>query len=291
MSDSVLAFLLIVAFFVLTAAVRFFKTLDDDVWRAVRMPVIAGLLAGIVLTVAPLHPAIIAITLTVAAWWGRLSGHESEPVDGMLVGATTGASAAIPLVIARSDDALYLLSVCILAAATAGYGVTFAALHVVDKLRQLALDGVATAAAVAVAFVPEFAERNGVDERAIAFAAASSVPLLALAAVFQQWRHVREELRDEASLGFIDQDDVRTTAHPLFRLGRGGWHDREAHREFVRLANQIALRKRQQRRRSGEVARIYQLEIMKLRMQMQQMSEINRAAHPEASDTIRPHEA
>ena len=44
------------------------------------------------------------------------------------------------------------------------------------------------------------------------------------------------------------------------------------HRDFVRIANKIALRKRQQRTRTEEIARLYQLEVIKLRMQMQEMS-------------------
>src|SRR6185436_5668235 len=49
-----------------------------------------------------------------------------------------------------------------------------------------------------------------------------------------------------------------------------------AHREFVRLANEIALRKRHQRGRPDDTARLYQLEIIKLRMQIQEMSKIDR---------------
>ena len=104
------------------------------------------------------------------------------------------------------------------------------------------------------------------------------MPLLAVAAVFKQWRSVRAELSHEASLGFMDDVDVRPTAHPIRRLGRGGWFNAAAHREFVRLSNKIALRKRQQRNRPDEIARLYQLEIIKLRMQVQEMTKIDRDA-------------
>ena len=87
---------------------------------------------------------------------------------------------------------------------------------------------------------------------------------------------MRAELSHEASLGFVNDADVRRTAHPLLRLGSGGWADRKAHREFVRLANKIALRKRQQRNRPDDIARLYQVEIIKLRMQIQEMSKIDR---------------
>src|ERR671938_191992 len=66
--------------------------------------------------------------------------------------------------------------------------------------------------------------------------------------------------------------------HFFKRLGAAGWSDKQAHREFVRLANRIALRKRQQRDRTDEMARLYQLEIIKLRMQIQEMSRIDHHA-------------
>ena len=121
---------------------------------------------------------------------------------------------------------------------------------------------------------------------------AIAIPLLAVIIVFQQWPDVRTELSHEASLGFIADGDVRRTANPLLRMGGGGWADRKAHREFVRLANKIALRKRQQRDRPDEIARLYQLEIIKIRMQIQEMSRIDRAVlaashdHEMPSDTI-----
>ncbi|HEX9160900.1 MAG TPA: hypothetical protein VF980_04265, partial [Thermoanaerobaculia bacterium] len=72
-----------------------------------------------------------------------------------------------------------------------------------------------------------------------------------------------------------DDADVRTTAHPFLRLGRAGWNDAGAHREFVRIASRIALRKRQQRNRPDDMARLYQLEIIKLRMQLRDMTRID----------------
>jgi len=84
------------------------------------------------------------------------------------------------------------------------------------------------------------------------------------------------ELAHEAAIGVIDADEVRTTAHPILRFTRAGWSDAAAHREFVRLANRIALRKRQQRNRPDDTARLYQLEIIKLRMQLKEMANIER---------------
>ena len=64
----------------------------------------------------------------------------------------------------------------------------------------------------------------------------------------------------------------------------------------MRLANRIALRKRQQRDRTDDEARLYQLEIIKLRMQIQEMSRIDRAvlnagAGEEGSSDTMTHDA
>jgi hypothetical protein len=130
--------------------------------------------------------------------------------------------------------------------------------------------------------------RSGLAERQVAIAAAALVPLLIIVTMFKQWPSVRAELRHEAALGVIDDEDVRPTAHPLLRLGRAGWHDADAHREFVRIANKIALRKRQQRGRPEEVARLYQLEVIKLRMELQEMTRIDRAMRAQAESVTDP---
>jgi len=167
----------------------------------------------------------------------------------------------------------------ILAGAVAGYGITFAAFHVAERRRQLVIDAVTAVAAVGVAYLPSLIAGR---DRVVLIAVAAAVPVVIVAAVFRQWPDVRAELRHEASLGFMTDADVRPTAHPLLRLGGGGWADRRAHRKFVRLANKIALRKRQQRDRTDDMARLYQLEIIKLRMQIQEMSKIDR----DVSDTM-----
>ena len=278
MSEPVFALLLVLSFFIAIAIVRFFKTLDNDFWRAVATPVIAGLAAGVLIRLVDagpsLRPLVVGITVTIAALYARLTGEESEPADGMLLGAASGAAASIPLVI-NTDWELLAFAMCVIAGAIAGYGITFAAFHVADKMKQLLLDVVTAAVAVGAAHVPFALHRAGVRDTRTALITAAVIPLLAVITVFRQWPDMRAELRHEASLGFVDDSDVRATAHPFLRLGRGGWNDPNAHREFVRIANRIALRKRQQRNRSDEMARLYQLEIIKLRMQLQQMARID----------------
>lgn len=279
MSDPLLALVLNVAFLVAIAAASYFKTLERDLWIEARLPLIAGAICGIAILYAKFVPSFVAtgVLMTVAALYVRLTGRESEPADGMILGAITGAAASLPLIVLSDERELLRFAGCLLAGAVAGYGITFGLTHVRDKMRQAAVDAATVALAVAAAWTPALLLRfGGFTEREIAIGAVLLVPLLVVATVFKQWPSVRAELRHEAALGFIDEEDVRATAHPILRLGRAGWHDAEAHRAFVRMANKIALRKRLQRTRTEEIARLYQLEVIKLRMQMQEMSAIDR---------------
>ena len=262
MTGPVLTLILIVALFAAVAAVRFFRTLDAIFWRDAATPVVAGLIAGILFYFVSDHFAVIGIVLTLAALYTRLTGRESEPGDGMLLGSLTGASAAL--------FNLDRFSECVLAGAIAGYGVTYAAFYVRRRGKQIAIDAVTAIAAVGGALLPRWIAIPDHD-----LAVAILIPLLGIAALFKQWRDVTHELMDEANLGFIDVGDVRIVAHPFRRLGAAGWADPNARREFVRVANTIALRKRQQRNRPEEEVRLYQVEIIKLRMQLQEMSRID----------------
>lgn len=279
MSDPVLALILIVSFFAAVTVASWFKTLDTGLWTEGRIPLIAGLVSGAIVwfvTFAP-RPLMTGIVLTAAALYVRLTGRESEPVEGMSLGSISGAAATIPLVLLAGTDELLQFSACVLAGAVAGYGITFGLTHVRDKVRQAAVDAVTAAFAVGAAWAPSLVARAGrFTDRQIAIGGAALVPLLIVITVFRQWPVVREELRQEAVLGFIADEDAEITAHPVRRFGRGGWHDAGAHREFVRIATRMALRKRQQRGRPDDTARLYQLEVIKLRMQMQEMSAIDR---------------
>ena len=300
MTDPVLALLLIAGFVIVAWLAHFFRTLASDFWTSARNPLLAGIVAGFLISLSRHSPdaqiIAIGVLLTAAALYSRLTGDESEPTDGMLLGALSGAAASIGLVM-NGDEPLRGFAQCVLAGAVAGFGITWGVLHVADKTRQVIWDVGTAAAAMATAWTPIALARYGLDDRRVAVSAGALVPLVVIAAVFKQWPDVRAELRHEASLGFIDDVDVRATAHPLLRLGRGGWTNAGAHREFVRIANQIALRKRQQRYRTEGMARLYQLEVMKLRMQLQDMSRIERTSaarrgHDDelSSDTMRPSE-
>jgi hypothetical protein len=292
MSDPVLCIVVYAVFLAAMAAAHFFKTLDNDLGTAWRTALAMGVAVAFVLfLIRALYPVAGGIALTLAALYVRHTGRETEAIDGMIVGSVMGATAAIPFVM-TSIHASTIIAALMLAGAVAGFGITFAVFHVADKRKQIAFDVATAAAAILTAWLPSLAVRY-VSERHILLIVAGVLPLIVAGAVFQQWPDVRAELRHESSLGFLSDSDVRTTAHPLLRLGRGGWADRRAHREFVRLANRIALRKRQQRYRTEDVARLYQIEIIKLRMQIQEMSRIDRdvlsatGRDRESSDTMR----
>ncbi|HEX6161359.1 MAG TPA: hypothetical protein VF111_14385 [Thermoanaerobaculia bacterium] len=288
MADPVLAFVPIVSFIAAMAMASYFKTLDQSLFRDAQVPLVAGVVGGIAIRFADVSPVarIVAtgVVLTIIALYVRLTGRESEPADGMTLGALTGATAALPLALSGEGELLRLAE-CLLAGAVAGFGITFALTKITDKLQQAAIDALTAAVAVGAAYLPTLLQRSRIPEREIALGATALIPLLLIATVFKQWPQVRAELRHEASLGFIDDEDVRRTAHPILRLGRGGWHDAGAHREFVRIATRMALRKRQQRQRTEDVARLYQLEVIKLRMEMQEMARIDRAMRRDATQT------
>ena len=277
MSDPVLCIVVYAVFLAAMAAAHYFKTLDNDLGTAWRTAFVFGLaIAFLLFLVRALYPVVGGIALTLAALYVRHTGRETEAVDGMIVGSVIGATAAVPFVM-TSMHAASIIAALMLAGGVAGYGITFAVFHVADKRRQIAFDVATAAIAIAAAWLPSLAVRYGIRERHILLAVAAALPLIVVITVFRQWPDVRAELRHESSLGFLSDRDVRTTAHPLLRLGRGGWADGRARREFVRLANRIALRKRQQRNRTEDESRLYQLEIIKLRMQIQEMSRIDLA--------------
>jgi hypothetical protein len=279
MTDSVVALVLIAPFLVLMTIVRFFKTADGAFWTWARAPIVTGFIAGLVIRFAESGTAadyfVIGVVLTIAALYVRRIGDETVTTDGMILGAFLGGAAALPSFIDQSGVLLHFAE-CVLAGAIAGLGITYATRFVKSAGKRLVTDAVTALVAVAASTLPGLAARNAVSESLVAEAVALGIPLIVIAAIFQQWSDVRGELSHEASLGFIDSGQVRSTANPFLRLGHAGWSDPRAHREFVRVATKLAVRKRQQRHRPDDVARLYQLEIIKLRMQLQQMVQIDR---------------
>src|SRR5207237_3299961 len=98
MTDPVLLLIVIAVFFIVTAGAHYFKTLAADVWHAWRTPLAAGLVAGVILWPFHAQEIVAGIVLSAAALYVRLTGRESESIDGMLLGGCSGAAAAAVLI-------------------------------------------------------------------------------------------------------------------------------------------------------------------------------------------------
>src|SRR5438477_8824038 len=99
MTDPVLALVLAIVFLPLLVAVRWFKTLETDVWRTWRTPVAAGAVGGGALHMFVANAVAIGVILTLAALYVRLTGEETEPSEGMLLGAAAGDVAAFIVIV------------------------------------------------------------------------------------------------------------------------------------------------------------------------------------------------
>src|SRR3954452_24236685 len=194
MSDPVLCIVVYVVFLAAMAAAHFFKTLDNDLGTRWSTAFAAGVVVAVLLfLVRALYPVIGGIALTLAALYVRHTGHETEAVDGMIVGSVIGATAAVPFVM-TSVHAAGIIAALMLAGAVAGYGITFAVFHVADKRRQIAFDVATAGGAVLVAWLPSLAVRYRISDRNILLVVATALPLIVVIATFQQWPDLRAEL-------------------------------------------------------------------------------------------------
>src|SRR5438477_9521644 len=155
MSDPVFTFALIACYFAALAAARWFKTLDSDFVRAAATPSATGVACGLVILWLndyldrPLRAALIGALMTFGAVYIRHTGDESEPIDGMLLGAIAGGAAAIPLAFNGADEPR-LFAQCAAAASIAGFGITFASQH---RAKQLMIDCATGITAIVAAVV------------------------------------------------------------------------------------------------------------------------------------------
>lgn len=280
MTDTTLSLVLAILFILAMAGVRYFKTLEPRFWSWATTPIVAGVIAGLLVFrflpfASPLaHLLVLAAVMTATMVYVRRVGDESEPLHGLILGAVTGMAALAGSI--QLDAVLPAMCQSLLAATVAGLGITIGTRHVGAPARQLLTDVVTFVVALAAAAIPSLVVPSILTSRELAIGIACATPLFVIFSVFQQWPAVRKELRDEAQLGFFDAAEVRSVAHPLLRLGRNRWVDLSARREYVRLANRLARRKHQQRGRPGEVARLHQLEIIQIRMQLQEIAQVER---------------
>ena len=206
--------------------------------------------------------ALIAGLVLVLALFGR---GAIDAISRLELAAFTGLGMALILVSFRSADPLLDLARALLAAAAVGLAFT-------GWRRTEIAAGVGFAGGILAAIAPGVLAQAGVPPRSLAIGAATVVPVILLINVVRRWGVIRRELADEARLGLFGDGDIERVAHPLKRLRRGKGENRDAHLRFVQLATSLAMRKRQQRMLPEADARLMQLEILKLRMELSEMT-------------------
>jgi len=188
-----------------------------------------------------------------------------DAISRLELASFTGLGMALMLVAFRSTDLWLDIARVLLAAAAVGLAFT--------GWRKTA---VAAAVGFGVGFLAAMAPRllvaAGIPARSMAVAAAALVPVILLINVVRRWSVIRRELADESRLGLFGDSDIERVAHPLKRLRKGKGENKDAHLRFVQLATSLAMRKRQQRTLPETDARLVQLEILKLRMELSEMT-------------------
>lgn len=124
-----------------------------------------------------------------------------------------------------------------------------------------------------------------------ALAIGAALPFAAMITFYLSRRGVVAlELREEAELGFLTADDATTLSHPLRRFHYGSWKNREARRKYVQVAERLAETKAMQRSMDPLSARLQQLEVLRLRMQLRQIEQVEIASRRpgDGSNTILP---
>jgi|GEM_PF-1193931 len=272
---------------------EWFKNVEPD-WRSTLVaPLRTGLVAGCAIALTTFFPGPLSVTiasaaiLVLAAAYLERKGLHSEALDGLLTGSIASfAAAGVQTLVPGGEPSLDAARL-LLCGAFSGFTISFIASRWAISRAWTA--AAVTLPAIAVAWLPTLlATRFGQEQ--IAAATALAPPAAVVVAVFARWPVLRKELRKEATLGMVDASEVDSVANPVRRLFARGWPDRAARRRFVSTANTLAIRKRQQRVAAPALQRLYQLEILKLRMELQQAFEIHLAVRRSNRDRITPNE-
>jgi len=269
---------------------RYFRTLSTDsgAWTASRAS--KGLAAGVVAVLAGAFAGSIilpaAILTTLATAWSRTDERELDIIDAALSGSVTGCAVALPIVLTANTDSSILPAVIVSAVVSA------VAAHFFMTTRAWARMLVIIASCAASLLILSYSAVIPVNALPASMSiAAGAMPFAAFASMFLRWPAALRELKDEEKLGFFDRAEIRRTAHPFRRLRLSIWHNRDARRRFVQLAADLAVRKHRQRRMGSGVARLYQLEIMKLRSDLREIEGVERSLRAEAQQPYPVEEA
>ncbi|HVT03552.1 MAG TPA: hypothetical protein VHL58_09295 [Thermoanaerobaculia bacterium] len=261
---------------------RYFRTLatDSGSWTATRIA--KGLAAGVITLIAAawtgsiLYPA--AILTSLAAVWSRGDERELDLMDAALSGTVVGCGVALPIVMGANTDSSFVPAVIVLAI------VVSAAAHFFASTRAWVRVLVLTAGVGSGLLILNASTALPVKALPWSVGIATGItPLLTLGSVFARWPSALRELKDETRLGFFDHQEIRRTVHPIRRLSLSMWRNRDARRRFVQLSTDLAMRKHQQRTMGSGVARLYQLEIMKLRSDLREIEGVERSLRAEAN--------
>lgn len=275
---------IVVAIVVLSSGADYFRTLRRGLteWSSVRFGF--GVAAGLVLLMTSglltwQAPVVVAVAMTIAAAVISTRNHDSDVLEALLTGAMIGGGATLPLLAARRGD-LALMAAISGPAATAGMHIATPRRPWIRLLALLVSASAAIVAATAGSYL------IGEWEPVVMIPLALALPpLAAMIFTLARWPVAIRELRDEATLGFVDATEVASMTHPFRRLRLAVWRDREARRRFVQLATELSVRKNRQRSMSSQRARLHQLEIMKLRMQLKEIESIELSLAAAANPT------
>jgi hypothetical protein len=288
-TTAVVAVLTALGAMVLFSAVRYVQELRVD-WNLWLQPALAaggGIGAAVgVAERTPFHPEprwLVPVLLAAAVWFTRERRPDADVTEGAFSGAIAGCVAAAVASVLATETAPATVTTWIIAGTMAGVILYCVAVH--SRLVRLAVGMLAAAVLLLLhqTLAGWTTGRSGWTPAIVM----SIVAVGALVITVARWPGLRAELREEAELGFISREDAASVTHPIRRLRLSNWNDPDARREFVRTASDIAVRKRRQRHMSQATARLYQLEILKLRMQLQEMQQVDAAVGADAFQASR----
>lgn len=267
------ALMILVAALIFHLLAEIFKNVEPDWGSTLISPLRTGVVAGCagalttyLLPAVPV-PVIGGTVMTLAAAYLERKGLHGEALDGLLTGSIAAFPAATLLVLLPGGDPLLDMAGFLMAGALGGFVISLVASR--WSVNQSLVAACVIPAAILIAWLPVLVASNATPE-ATATAVALLPPAAVFVAVFLRWPALRRELLSESGLGMIERTEIDAASNPLRRLFRGRWADRATRRRFVSVANTLATRKRQQRVASSELQTLHQLEILKLRMELQE---------------------
>lgn len=264
----------------LFSAVKYLQELRFDLLLLVRR----GVLSGAAIAVAASIPTffagkelhrnlLVAVAIVISMWVIRAREVDADFTEGMLIGALAGLIGGTAGLITGKGSAAEVTAFAV-AGALGGAAIFAATLRLRRARAAIAL---VTAIALWLALEPLEHAAGRATNPAAPIIAVVTVAAAAAVATVARFPALRRELRAEASLGLLSHSDADAVTHPLKRFRQSHWRDREARRAFVRVATEIAVRKRRQRRMDSATARLYQLEVLKLRMELQEIQQVEAA--------------